>query len=65
MSLKRLKTITLKIPETNSCEIAHTEKSLISDFQEFYSSISTTFILARRRWTRLSSMKFSQFPDIS
>ena len=47
-------TITRKISDTNSSEIAHNGKSLISIFQEFSSSINKIFILARRLDTRLS-----------
>ena len=43
-----------KIFETNSCEIMHYGKSLISGFQEFFVSINKTFILAARLGTRLT-----------
>ena len=57
-ALRRLgSTVAHKISETNSsfsCEIAHSEKSLITIFQEFSSSIGKTFILAGGLGTGLS-----------
>ena len=47
-------TVTHKIFETNSCEIAHNGKSLISVFQELSANINKNLILAGRLRTRLS-----------
>ena len=43
-----------KVSETNSCEIAHKGKSLISIFQVFSFSINKAFILAGGLATGLS-----------
>ena len=47
-------TITHKISETNSSQIAHNGKSSIYIFEEFSSCINKTFNLAKRLGTRLS-----------
>ena len=48
-----------------SCGVAHSGKGLISVFREFSASIGKNFILAGGLGTRLYSMKFRQFLDIS
>ena len=53
-------TIIHKIFETNSCEIAHYEKILISVFQEFVANINKIFILAGRLGTRLTFYEVSR-----
>ena len=43
----------------------HSEKSLISVFQDFSATINKAFILVGVLGTGLSFMKFRQLPDIS
>ena len=49
-----------------SCGIAHSDKNLISIFQEFSSSVDGEFIFVGGGWALgYHSMQFGQFPGIS